>query len=474
MASFSEYEQFDGLGLAELVKNKDVTPAELLEAATQKADEVNPEINAITQRFDDLAEKSISDGLPDGAFAGVPFLLKDLHVLLTGTTTTSGSRLYKDHVATHNSTLVDRYIKAGFVTFGKTNSPEFGLTVTTEPQLFGPTRNPWNKEHSPGGSSGGAASAVAAGIVPIAHASDGGGSVRLPASACGLFGLKPTRGRIPAGPDRGEGWHGCSINNVISRSVRDSAAVLDATAGSEPGEPYSAPHHEGTFLSRLNGSAGPLRIAFSTKSPIETEVHPDCIAAVEHAARLCTELGHDIEEAQVPLDGPQMAQTLGTVIGVDIASRFEQWGAQRGRPVQPDEVEFMTWRTAENGSNVTGVELLQATQSMHEGSRRMAHFFEKYDVLIEPTFGQPPVKLGTINTMDEDIGRYMGRLMEASPFTGRYNLTGLPSMNVPLYWNDAGLPIGVMFTGPFGNDARLLQLARQLEEAQPWFDNRPK
>ncbi len=473
MGTIAEYDNYDGLGLAQLVENKEVTPSELLETAIARADKVNPEINAITQRFDDLAKKAIDKGLPSGPFAGVPFLLKDLHLLLKGTITTSGCRLFTDNIGDHNSTLVDRYLKAGFVIFGKTNTPEFGLTVTTEPQLFGPTRNPWSTEHSPGGSSGGAAAAVAAGIVPIAHASDGGGSVRLPASACGLFGLKPSRGRIPAGPDRGEGWHGCSINNVVSRSVRDTAAVLDATAGPEAGEPYSAPHKEGTFLTALTQAPGPLRIAISTQSPIGTNVHDDCIQAVQQAAKLCEDLGHTIEEAMPPLDGAALSQALGTIIGVDVASRLDQVAADRGRDISDDEVELVTWRMAQNGREASGVDLLRATQCMHQASHQMARFFEAYDLVLEPTFGQPPVPLGTINTMDQDTGKYISTLLEASPFTSRYNLTGLPSMSVPLSWNADGLPIGVMFTGQFGDDARLLQLARQLEDARPWFNRRP-
>ena len=473
MALIDEYDRYDGLGLAELIRSKDVSASDLLETALQRADAVNPIINAVTQRFDDLARNSIDKALTGGAFAGVPFLLKDLHLLLSGTVTTSGSNLYKEYAADRNSTLVDRYLDAGFVIFGKTNSPEFGLTVTTEPQLFGATRNPWNTDHSPGGSSGGAAAAVAAGIVPIAHASDGGGSVRLPASACGLFGLKPTRGRIPAGPDRGEGWNGCSINHVITRSVRDSAAVLDATGGSEPGEPYSAPAAPDSFLEALSDEPSALRIGLSTLSPIGTDVHGDCVAAVQHAAKLCESLGHHVEEMTLPLDGPQLAQAIGTVIGVDIASRFGQLGAERGRDVTEDEVEYVTWRTANNGRAVSGVELLRATQTMHQASRQMARLFEDYDVILEPTFGQPPVRLGTINTMEKDIGHYTRTLLEASPFTSRYNLTGLPSMSVPLYWNEADLPIGAMFTGPFGRDDQLLRLAAQLERAAPWKDKRP-
>ena len=265
MTGFKEYDQYDALGLAELVKKGDVTSTELLEEAIARTEKVNDSVNAVVHKHYDEARAAIDAGLPDGPFTGVPFLLKDLHLLLEGTVTTYGSGFYRDHLADHDSTLVERYKQAGLVTFGKTNSPELGLMPVTEPRLFGPTRNPWDLSRTPGGSSGGASAAVASGIVPMANASDGGGSIRIPASCTGLVGLKPTRGRTPMGPDRGEGWAGQSISRVVSRSVRDSAAALDATTGEEPGNPYEAPHFAGSFLDEVGIAPGKLRIAICRK-----------------------------------------------------------------------------------------------------------------------------------------------------------------------------------------------------------------
>lgn len=302
MSGFSDYGKYDGLGLAALVKRGEVAPVELLDEAIARTEAINPKINAVIMKHYDEARAQIARGLPDGPFKGVPFLLKDLHLLLEGTITTYGSALYQGYRAGHNSTLTQRYLDAGLVIFGKTNSPEFGLAGTTEPRLYGPTRNPWNLAHSAGGSSGGAAAAVAAGILPVANASDGGGSIRIPASACGLFGMKPTRGRTPMGPDRGEGWGGMSIAHVVSRSVRDSAAMLDATAGDAPGDPYAAPARARPFLDEVGAPTGKLRIAFSTRRPNGTESHPDVVKAVEEAARLCESLGHIVEEAAPEFD----------------------------------------------------------------------------------------------------------------------------------------------------------------------------
>jgi len=475
VARFSEYGDFDALGLAELIRTKQVSPEEVLGEAIARTQDINPRINAVVLPLFEYAYDQLRTRPPasQAPFAGVPFLLKDLHLMLEGTPTSNGSRLYKDYVADHNSTLAQRYVDAGFSIFGKTNSPEFGMTVTTEPQLYGPSRNPWNLDHSTGGSSGGAGAAVAAGLVPAAHASDGGGSIRIPAAACGLVGLKPTRARTPSGPDKGEGWAGCTCQHVVSRTVRDSAAILDATHGAEPGDPYAAPPVSESFLSACQSDPKPLRIAFSTKSPIDTPVDPDCVRAVQIAAQICADLGHEVEEAPSPLDGYALAVTLGNIVAANIAALFDAYTAAFGRDVQQGEVELVTWRTLQNGRKLGAKDYIHAVDTMHAAGRQSARFHQSYDVFIEPTLGKPPVPIGTIDTMADDTSAYTQALLEASPFTARYNLTGQPALSLPLHWTQTGLPVGVMFSAAFGDDVVLLQLATQIERAHPWADRRP-
>lgn len=474
MGGFSDYDKYDGLGLAALVKRGDVTAAELLDEAVARTEAINPKINAVIMKHYDEARAQIARGLPEGLFSGVPFLLKDLHLLLKDTVTTYGSALFQGYRADHNSTLTERYLKAGLVIFGKTNSPEFGLAGTTEPRLYGPTRNPWNLAYSPGGSSGGAAAAVAAGILPFANASDGGGSIRIPAAACGLFGMKPTRGRTPMGPDRGEGWAGMSISHVVSRSVRDSAAALDATAGDAPGDPYVAPARARPWLQEVGERPGNLRIAFSTKRPNGTTCHPDVVKAVETAAKLCESLGHDVEEASPEFNQEEISKHQATIVGANVALTLRQRAAALGRDVGGNDVEHITWLIAQAAASRNSVDYAEATLFIHQLGRRMAAFHETYDIYLGPTLGIPPVELGRLDMMGKDVGAYLRLSGEYMPGTGIFNMTGQPSMSVPLFWNDAGLPIGTMFTGRFGDEATLFRLAAQLEEAEPWADKRPK
>lgn len=474
MGGFSDYDKYDGLGLAALVKRGDVTAAELLDEAIARTEAINPKINAVIMKHYDEARAQIARGLPEGLFSGVPFLLKDLHLLLKDTVTTYGSALFQGYKADHNSTLTERYLKAGLVIFGKTNSPEFGLAGTTEPRLYGPTRNPWNLAHSPGGSSGGAAAAVAAGILPFANASDGGGSIRIPAAACGLFGMKPTRGRTPMGPDRGEGWAGMSISHVVSRSVRDSAAALDATAGDAPGDPYAAPARARPWLQEVGERPGNLRIAFSTKRPNGTTCHPDVVKAVEAAARLCESLGHEVGEAAPNLNQEEISKHQATIVGANIALTLRQRSAALGHEVGGNDVEHITWLIAQAAASRSSVDYAEATLFIHQLGRRMAAFHETYDIYLSPTLCIPPIELGRLDMMGEDVGAYLRLSGEYMPGTGIFNMTGQPSMSVPLFWNDAGLPIGTMFTGRFGDEATLFRLAAQLEEAEPWADKRPK
>ncbi|GAK45916.1 amidase [Tepidicaulis marinus] len=473
MGNFTDYDDYDGLGLAQLVKDKEVTPGELLDEALARAEALNPKLNAIVIENYEEARRLVEKGVPEGPFEGVPFLLKDLHLLWEGTETTFGSDAWKGYIADHNSTLTERYLAAGLVPFGKTNSPELGLTGTTEPRAYGPTRNPWNLERSPGGSSGGAAAAVAAGILPLANASDGGGSIRIPAAACGLFGMKPTRARTPMGPDRGEGWGGMSISHIVSHSVRDSAAMLDATGGEAPGDPYAAPAPERPYLAEMEREPGVLKIAFNTKRADGSEVEADVAEAIKRTAILCESLGHIVEEAAPRLDPQEMSTHQATLIGANVALALKQRGEARGREIKPGDVELITWLIAEGAKSRTAVDYAAATLFIHQMSRHLARFMSGYDVYLCPTMGAPSIPLGVLDMMNEDVGAYMQAITHYMPFTGLFNMTGQPSMSVPLFWSQDGMPIGSMFTGRFGDEGTLFRLAAQLEKAQPWKDRRP-
>ena len=470
--SFKEYDNYDALGLAELVKNKEVSAEELLEEAIQRTERVDDQINAVVLKHYDEAKAMIKDGLPDGPFTGVPYLLKDLHVLLTGTKTTYGSKFFKDYVADHNSTLVDRYLEAGLVIFGKTNSPEFGLTVTTEPELYGPTRNPWNLDHSAGGSSGGAASAVASGILPMANASDGGGSIRIPASCCGLVGLKPTRARTPMGPDRGEGWAGQSISHCVSKSVRDTAALLDATSGFSPGDPYAPTESSGTFLSASGKDPGKLKIALHL--PTDTvKIDEDVLSSIKKTAELCESLGHHVEEASPKPDIEALSEAIGIIISANVSLALQQRADALGTEVTPDVVENITYRMFENGKAFTADQYAKATLINHQAGRVLGNFMEDYDLILSPVLAKPPVKIGEIDMSSKDVATYIERLSSYSSFTGVYNQTGQPSISLPLGFSKNDLPIGSMLTAKFGDDELLVSISSQIEEAAPWTDKKP-
>ncbi|MEQ1864850.1 MAG: amidase [Micropepsaceae bacterium] len=470
MLTFADYRKHDALSLADLVRTKQVTPLELLDAALARAAEVNPKINAIVLDHEDVARKVLKDGLPQGPLTGVPYLLKDLGAALKGTITTGSLSYAREAVAVADSTYVERIKNAGLVVFGKTHSPELGLSPSSESRMFGATRNPWNLNHIAGGSSGGAAAAVAAGIVPVAHATDGGGSIRIPASCCGLFGLKPTRARTPQGPKRGEGWGGASVGHVVSRSVRDSAAFLDATAGAAPGDPYVAPHAARAFLDEVKMAPGRLRIAFSTKPAIPTEVHPDAIAAVRDAAKLCESLGHIVEEAAPDINGMEIMAAQGIVISANVAFAVDEAAEALGRTARAEDVERATWFRVENARKTDSSAYAQAMNTLHLLGRTVAAFMTTYDVILQPTAAQPPLPIGVLNMDREDLAQMFREMIAFIPYTGIYNLTGQPSANIPLHWNAAGLPIGTMFTTCFGDEATLFRLAAQLEQARPWKD----
>src|SRR5262247_2047327 len=362
----SEYDKYDALGLAELIAKKQIAPAELLDAVRQRVETINPKLNAFCHLFFDKAEEQIKNGLGDGPFRGVPFALKDIGQYMKGTITSSGGRVWKDQVADYDSTLVTRYKRAGLVIFGKTASPELGLTTTTEAVLYGQTRNPWNLERTSGGSSGGASSVVASRILPMAHASDGGGSIRIPASCCGLFGLKPTRGRVPMGPAQFEGWNGLSAHHALTITVRDSAALLDASSGVELGAPYYPPPQHRPFLHEVGADPGELRIALIADSPAGTPVDPECKKAATEAAKICEELGHKVEEANWPVDAAFLRGAFLTVINVSVARALDDAAKPLGRDVTEEDVETVTWSMAQQGRNISGVAFSNAIATIHQ------------------------------------------------------------------------------------------------------------
>lgn len=474
-AKIDEYESYDAIGLAELVRSGDATPEELLDAALERMQRHNPAINAVVIPMIEQAQTAIADGLPDGPFRGVPFLLKDLHAFYAGVPTTNGSRLFESFVPDHDTELVARYRRAGLVVFGKSASPEMGITATTESRLYGATRNPWNLEHSAGGSSGGAAAAVAAGILPAANASDGGGSIRIPASCCGLFGMKPTRARNPAGPDVGEGWAGMSTAHVVSRSVRDSAALLDATEGPDLGAPYWAPPPARPYLQEVGAEPGRLRITLQTRAFNGAETHPDCIAGARAAAKLCESLGHEVEERDLPIDFGPVRDAAQTIIAANLRASLELRAEALGRAIGEDDIEPITSAMIKNVQASSASDYARAIPVIHAAGRRVERFLHDFDVLLTPTMAAPPARIGALALDNPDFGSFVGHVSAAVGFTQIFNVSGHPAMSVPLAWSsEGGLPIGIQFAGRFGDEACLYRLAAQLEQAQPWFERRPQ
>ncbi len=495
MSSFSEYTRYDGLGLAELVARGEVSPDELLTAALDQCDSQNPRLNAIILDLREQARAQIRAGLPDGPFRGVPFLLKDLSNALAGVPRSSGSRFFADYTPDFDSALVQRYKAAGLVIFGKTNTPEFGTMPITDPELFGSARNPWNPEHTPGGSSGGAGAAVAARIVPMANGGDGGGSIRIPSSCCGLVGLKPSRGRIPVGPEVGEGWFGMATEHVLTRSVRDCAAMLDATGGPDLGAPYGAPPiPKGGYQADARRSPGKLRIAFTTDNWLGRGLHPDCVAGVQASAQRLAALGHEVEEASPPIDRDAFIFAMGVLISADIAAVIRQGEKLLGRKASRDAFEPHNWALLRLGESFNAGQFATARAYLHQVGRDMARFMENYDVLLTSSLGMPPVLCGSLKATGIDallqtligvlpLGRIATRpellvqsyapIFDWIPTTPVANASGAPSISLPLHSSADDLPVGMMFTGRFGDDATLLRLAGQLEEEYAWQDQRP-
>ena len=454
------------MGLAELVRTRQVRSEELLEAAIHRCDQRNPDINAVVHTFFDRARDSL--GGRGGALYGVPFLLKDAGANYAGEPTGHACRLFAGHVAEKDTTLVQRYRQAGLTMFGKTNTPELALAVTTEPELNGPTRNPWNPDYSPGGSSGGSAAAVAAGIVPAAHGSDGGGSIRIPASACGLVGLKPTRGRVPTGPDRAEGWAGMSQHHVLSRSVRDTAAFLDAVEGPEPGDPYHPPAHAGTWMAALLYPPGELRVALIGESFNGVAVDPQVRRVLMDTARLCEDLGHRVEEARCPLSPEELHNCATLILSSHVNADIRARCRALGREFQREDVSHVTWRMARIGAEACASDYAAALTHIHYIGRRMGEFSGQYDLILSPTLAAPPPRLGMIDMDTEDLKRYMEVTSRYTAFTQLLNVTGQPAISLPLGRSSEGLPIGVQLAASQGGEPTLLRLAAQLERARPW------
>jgi len=464
---FEDYRRHDAVGLAGLVARREVSAGELLDAATARMAEVNPKLNAVTM---DLTDRARAEPAAPGAFSGVPFLLKDLGATMKGTVTTMGSRLFANNMAAADSALTTAYKGAGLSIFGKTNTPEFGLWPFTESEFLGICRNPWDLSRTPGGSSGGAAAAVAAGIVPAAHASDGGGSIRTPASCCGLFGMKPSRGRVSFAPV-GEGWAGASIQHAVTRSVRDSAALLDVACQPQPGDPYFLTPPERPFLEEAAREPGRLRIGFTTAAMQAPGLDPECEAAVRDTARLCEELGHFVEEVTIPGDPPAMQAAAGGVIAASIAASLDAEAERRGRAIEAGEIEGLTMATYRRGAAVTAAAYVQGLQALHAYARAEAQIFESYDVVLLSTLGSPAIPVGWIL---EDTSLIAERLFAFMPNTQAFNNTGQPAMTMPLAWSRSGLPIGLQFVARMGAEATLFRLAGQLEQARPWFDKVPR
>lgn len=501
MAIGLDYARYDGLGLAALVRRGEVAPRELVEAAIAAIERVNPRLNAVVTRLDQMAMEQATAGplaggpLPDAPFAGVPFLLKDLHGALAGTTMSAGSRLLANHRPDHDAEVVARYKRAGLIVLGKTNTPEFGLLPVTESPLFGPARNPWSPDRTPGGSSGGAAAAVAAGIVPLAHGNDGGGSIRIPASACGLFGLKPTRGRVPLGPDSVELWMGCVVQHVLSRTVRDSAAALDATAASDLGAPYPTPQAppEG-WLAQTRLPPSRLRIGWTTQPMLDVPVHADCIAAVESTANLLRGLGHIVEPAAPMLDGRSIAAAFLLMVAAELSADLAEAESSAGQSASPLTVDTPALLLNLLAGQYSAAELAAALRRLRQVGPTLARFHQTYDLWLTPTLAQPPVPIGALQStgLEAAAERLLARLgwgglvrtlgsievnanraFAFTPFTPIANITGQPAMSMPLHWSGDGLPIGVQFVARYGEEATLLRLAAQLENAAPWIDRRP-
>ncbi|HVA04540.1 MAG TPA: amidase [Acidimicrobiales bacterium] len=469
----------DATALAELVRDGSASPAELVEDAIDRIEKLNPELNAVIRPRYDEARREASGELPEGPFRGVPMVLKDLMCFTAGEEIHEGMGALKAarYVAPRDQELARRLRAAGFVVVGRTNTPELGIVPTAEPLAYGPSRNPWNTAHSTGGSSGGSAAAVASGMVSVGHAGDGGGSIRIPASECGLVGLKPSRARVPLGPEWGDHMGGLVCELAVTRTVRDTAAVLDAVAGPAPGDPYAAPTPARRFLEELGVDPGRLRIGMQSAAfGAAVVTDPDCVAATEAAGALLESVGHVVDPTHITaLDDPGFVEQFLLVWAAGIANDVvHYWAEKLGRALGPDDVEPLTWALVEAGQAASAADFLAARHKLQDISRRVAEWYETgFDLLLTPTLAQPPPLIGEFDSPAENPLHGLLRAAELVPFTPPFNVSGQPAISLPLYWNAQGLPIGVQLVAPYGREDILLRVAAQLEEAAPWAQRRP-
>jgi len=472
MTNLTDICWLDALSQARLVQLKEISPKELVEATIHRIEALNPKLNAVVTPMFEIGLESAENVDLYSPFAGVPFLLKDLTATYAGVRMSAGSQFLKDFVPILDSALVKRYKEAGLVILGKTNTPEFGIQPTTESEFLGPCRNPWDLTKTSGGSSGGSAAAVAAGLVPFAHANDGGGSIRIPASCCGVFGLKPSRIRNPTGPEFWDMVNGLGAEHAVTRSVRDCAALLDCTLDCVGGEPYWKLPRQRPFIEEVGTYPGTLRIAFTATSPTGIRVHKDCEKAVRDTAKLCVELGHEVDETSPNFNGEAVQKAFLTLWAVKCAVRMKEFSSLLSKPLVPDLFESLTWNLYEVGNRQSASEYVFAIQELQKMTQVINGFFKTYDFWLTPTLAVPPVSLGYFDSPIEDPLAGFRRAADYTPFTPLANVTGQPAMSVPLYWNQDNLPIGLQFFGRFGAEATLFQLASQLEEARPWADKR--
>ncbi|MCK0198925.1 amidase [Ancylobacter sp. 6x-1] len=470
---FAGYEDHDATGLAALVRAGEVSADDLLDAALSRIDAHEPQLHALVHRFEDLGRQAIAQGLPDGPFTGVPFILKNTGFEMAGTVLSTGSKLFDGMVSPRDGTLVARYKAAGLVIIAKSNTPEFALSFATEPEAFGPSHNPWDISRSPGGSSGGSTAAVAAGYVPMANTSDGAGSTRLPASHCGLFGFKPSRMVNPLGPAIVEAIAGMSTPHAASWSVRDNAALLDATAGPDIGDPYACPRGPDTYLSEVTREPGRLRIGFTPASPLGTQVDPACARAAEEAAKLCADLGHDVEIVEPGYDAHALKAAWRIIVGVNVAPAVAARGAALGLADPLKALEPVNAAWVEEARGLPATAYLGAVNTLHQTARALGRFFAGYDILLSPTAAELPPPLGALAGAGKSLDAFYDAFWAHAPFTCAFNAAGCPAMSVPLGMSEDGLPVGVHFGAGFGRDGLLFRLAGQLERARPWFHRRP-
>jgi len=473
MPGFDDYSNYDAIGLAELVRRKEVSPLDLVESALLAIETLNPKLNAVIAVLEEQARAAAKGAPPDGPFTGVPFLLKDLVVSYAGVPTNCGSRFFAGWTRGFDSEILRRWKRAGLIAIGKTNTPEMGSSGSTEPVATGATRNPWNLNYTPGGSSGGSAAAVAAGIVPMAHANDAGGSIRGPASCCGLVGLKPTRGRNPLGPDAGEHWNGLVAEHVVTRSLRDCAAVLDCTAGPDVGDPHQAPLPARPFLEEVGAKVETLRIGAAIAGTRTARFSPEARTAVEATAKHLEALGHRVEEAEPDYDAVALGETFMTIFAAATAQAIDGYAAASGQTPSTDNLERNNLWLLERGRALSAVDLERALLGVNSATRRFARFFEDYDIWLTPTMATPPPALGHLYADVDDIEMFFERLWTFNPLNSIYNASGQPAISLPLHMSAGGLPIGVMLGARFGGESLLLRLSAQLETAMPWVDRHP-